>query len=542
MNLSEIQIWPLLAGLGLFLFGMYMLEEALKALAGRSFKKFLRKHTTNPIKAVLSGTLVTAVLQSSSMVSLLVMSFAGAGIIGLNNGIGMILGANLGTTMTGWLVSLIGFKLNIGEFILPFLAVGGLGIIFLKSPRLANFSKLLMGFSIMFLGLNYMKEGFENFAEHIDYSILADRNPLLFLLFGFLLAASVQSSSAAMMVFLSSLATGMIDLHQAVYLVIGADLGTTVTAIIGTLKANSIKKKVGWSQFFFNVFTAIMGLLLMRFYLYLIEDIVGITDPLIALVSFHSVLNVGGIILMLPFLKYFTAFINKYVSGKELNLAEKIMLVSPDESHAAIEALKNESLEFIKKALLINHSFLNLTDPSGQTGKIKTYLDLKTYENEIVEFYIQLQQTTLSVEEVSKLNAIVAAIRNAALSAKDLKDIKHNLDELSSSPQDDLFKLYNNIRNNQKMFYDEVSDVLLHISLHRPDDITRLREILKSYYQHETENVYKLFSDKRHRDIVIPSLLNMIREINNSNEALLRAANNVIVNRNSQLENNNGEN
>jgi phosphate:Na+ symporter len=113
MEFEAVQLWSLLAGLGLFLFGMFMMEESLKTLAGRSFKKFLRKHTTNAIKAVLSGTLVTAILQSSSMVSLLVMSFAGAGIIGLKNGIGMIMGANLGTTLTGWLVSLIGFKLDI---------------------------------------------------------------------------------------------------------------------------------------------------------------------------------------------------------------------------------------------------------------------------------------------------------------------------------------------------------------------------------------------------------------------------------------------
>jgi phosphate:Na+ symporter len=505
-------------------------------LPGRSFKKLLRKHTTNPIKAVLSGTLVTALLQSSSMVSLLVMSFAGAGIIGLSNGIGMILGANLGTTMTGWLVSLIGFKLNIGEVILPFLAVGGLGIIFFKSPRLSNISKLLMGFSIMFLGLNYMKEGFETFAQHIDYSKLANRSSLLFLLFGFLLAASVQSSSAAMMVFLSSLATGMISLHQAVYLVIGADLGTTVTAIIGTLKANSIKKKVGWSQFFFNVFTAISGLTFMKFYLLFITDVLKVSDPLISLVSFHSILNLGGIILLLPVLRYFTSFINKFVSGKEVNLAQKIMLVNPDESHASIEALENESLEFTRKTLEINLSFFNLTSASGSQNNIRTYNDLKMYENEIVEFYIKLQQTTLMNEEVSKINSIVAAIRNAALSAKDLKDIKHNLDELSSSPQDDLFELYKTIRNNQKNFYDEVSDVLLHKSLHETDDIIRLREILKSFYQNESENLYKLFTAKRHRDIIIPSLLNMVREINNSNEALLRAVNNIFMNGKAILE------
>src|SRR5690554_4729642 len=202
MEFSNIQIWEALAGLGLFLFGMFMMEESLKELAGRSFKKFLRKHTNNSVKAVFSGTLITAVLQSSSMLALLVMSFAGAGIIGLKNGIGIILGANLGTTFTGWIVSWLGFKLDIGAVILPFIAIGGLGIIFLKSEKLSNISKMIMGFSFMFLGLNYMKNGFAEFAEHIDFSFIADKHPLLFVAFGVLLSASIQSSSASMMIFL----------------------------------------------------------------------------------------------------------------------------------------------------------------------------------------------------------------------------------------------------------------------------------------------------------------------------------------------------
>lgn len=150
MEYQDIQIWEVLAGLGLFLFGMFMIEESLKNLVGRTFKKFLRKHTNNSVKAVLSGTLITGILQSSSMVALLVMSFAGAGIIGLKNSIGIILGANLGTTMTGWIVSWLGFKLDLGAVILPFIAIGGLGIIFLKSEKLSNLSKLLMGFSFIF--------------------------------------------------------------------------------------------------------------------------------------------------------------------------------------------------------------------------------------------------------------------------------------------------------------------------------------------------------------------------------------------------------
>jgi phosphate:Na+ symporter len=524
MNFQEIEIWPLLAGLGLFLFGMYMLEEALKALAGRSFKKFLRKHTTNPIKAVLSGTLVTAVLQSSSMVSLLVMSFAGAGIIGLQNGIGMILGANLGTTMTGWLVSLIGFKLDIGSFILPFLAIGGLGIMFLKTERLANFSKFLMGFSFMFLGLNYMKNGFAEFSEHIDFSFLIGKNPLLFVLIGALLSASIQSSSAAMMIFLSSLAAGVITLDQGFYLVIGGDLGTTITAIIGTINGNSIRKKVGWSQFTFNMFTAVNALSFLFAYRYIISDVFVITDPLVALVAFHSMFNLSGIIIILPFLGYFTKFIDKIIAPKEKSIAKQLVLANPAESHAAIEAFEKETLVFLAQAMHVNKAFLKLENENAND----TYFKLKQYESEIVQFYLKLQQNELSEEEVTKINHLVASIRNATLSAKDLKDIKHNFDELSNSATDQLYSFYKQIRENQSEYYMEVNTLLEKTHLASHLDIEQLTNLNLKMYQKESEDLYKLFTLAKESEADMSSLLNMLREINNSNEALLRALSNYL--------------
>jgi phosphate:Na+ symporter len=528
ISLTEIQVWPLLAGLGLFLFGMFMLEEALRALAGRSFKKFLRKHTGHPVKAVLAGSLVTAVLQSSSMVSLLVMSLAGAGIIGLKNGIGMVLGANLGTTVTGWLVSLIGFKLNIGKAILPFLAVGGIGIIFLKSQRLSNISKVLMGFSLMFLGLNYMKEGFEVFSSQMDISFLTDKNPAWFLLFGFVLTAAIQSSSAAMMIFLSSLSAGVITIDLAFYLAIGADLGTSVTAVIGTLQANSIRKKVGWSQFFINAITASVTILVLPLYRYFIDSVLNIQDPLIALVSFHSMFNLVGILLLVPSLGLFTRIIDRLISDREEKISRHITMVNPREPHAATEALYLESVGFIKQTLRYSYRLFHFDIPGEIPHLTHTYTDLKNYENELVTFYIQVQQQALSGDEVQRINSLSAAIRNAALGAKDLKDIKHNLDELSGSPQDDLFDFYNNVRQNQKKFYDELMDIVQSPETYRSSDVLRMREVLKSFYQHETEDVYNLFSKHKRREIVTPSILNMIREINSSNEALIRALQNLL--------------
>lgn len=528
MNFSEIEIWPLLAGLGLFLFGMFMLEEALKAMAGRSFKKFLRKHTKNRVKAVFAGTLVTAMLQSSSMVSLLVMSFAGAGIIGLKNGIGMILGANLGTTVTGWLVSLIGFKLDIGSFILPFIAIGGLGIIFFKSEKLSQISKFLMGFSFMFLGLNYMKNGFALFAEHIDFSYFENTHGILFVLIGALLSASIQSSSAAMMIFLSSLAAGLITVNQGFYLVIGGDLGTTITAIIGTINANTIRKKVGWSQFTFNGITAIIALILMSGYTYLLFDVFKITDNLIALVLFHSLFNLTGILLILPFLNLFTKLINRLVRTKENKKAKHLMLANPRESHAAIEALHFEAIAFAKEALKVNKLHFNLIaekNPDVDTS----YFRLKEYESEIVAFYIQLQQNKLESDEVSRINNLVASVRNATLSSKDLKDIKHNINEIKGSVTDSFYKFYGKIRENQQKFYEAMDVLLLNEEQIAFSDIEQLSHVQRTLYEAEIEDLYRLFSMKKNTEINISTLLNLVREINNSNEALLRAAFNFIA-------------
>lgn len=527
MEYQDIQIWEVLAGLGLFLFGMFMMEESLKNLAGRTFKKFLRKHTNNSVKAVFSGTLITGALQSSSMVALLVMSFAGAGIIGLKNGIGIILGANLGTTMTGWIVSWLGFKLDLGAVILPFIAIGGLGIIFLKSEKLSNLSKLLMGFSFIFLGLNYMKNGFAEFAEHIDFSFITDKHPLLFVAFGVLLSASIQSSSASMMIFLSSLAAGVITLNQGFYLVIGGDLGTTITAIIGTINANSIKKKVGWSQVLFNVFNVMLALSFVKGYAYLIKDILKIQEDLFALVVFHSIMNLVGIILLLPFLNQFAKLLNKVISSKEKKIAKKIELADSKETHAGIAALEQECVDFIQKAIALNQHFLKLVTQTQTVDEV--YFNLKQYETEIVRFYVALQQNQLSEEEANRINQLVASFRNATLSSKDLKDIKHNLDDLNKSAEDQFFSLYKEVKKNQKQFYSELIALIEHFSVSSYIDIEQLNQIQTGYYQDEVAEIYELIKESKESETDIPSLLNMVREINNSNESLLRAVNNLIA-------------
>lgn len=458
------------------------------------------------------------------MAALLVMSFAGAGIIGLKNGIGIILGANLGTTVTGWIVALVGFKLNLGEVILPFLALGGLGIIFLKSERLSQFSKLLMGFSFMFLGLDYMKNGFESYAEQFDFSAFAGSPGILFVLFGLIITAAIQSSSAAVMIFLSSLAAGMITPMQGFHLVVGAHLGTTITAIIGTLNANSIRKKVGWSQVSFNVFNSMIALPLMGVYGYIISDVLHITDHLIALVVFHSMFNLVGIIIILPLLPQFTRFIDKRFATKEVQIAKYLPLVNPEESESAVEALMKESHAFVARSVEVCKRLF------GQGRGVdfnQAYFKLKEYEAEVVEFYRRLQQIPLAEEEVRKINGYVAATRNATLACKYLKDVKHNLDDLRSSASDSFHAFFDELSNDQRKFYAEQAELLKHLDNTSEGDFENSRQNQAAKYEQRISQLYTLYSAGKNRELNLPTMLNLHRGVESSNEALLRTLSNL---------------
>lgn len=522
MEFDNIKIWYLLAGLGLFLFGMTMLEEALKGLVGRSFKRFLRKSTKGPIQAVFSGTIVTAVLQSSSMVSLLVMSLAGAGIIGLESGIGMVMGANLGTTATGWLVSLIGFKLNITAFVYPFIALGGLGMVIVKNERFLLLFRFLIGFSFMFMGLDFMKSGFAEFADHFDLSILVGKPWIMFFLVGLVLSALIQSSSAAMMIYLSSLAAGIITLDQAYFLVIGSDIGTTITALIGTIGGNSIRKKVGWAQFGFNLFTGTVALIFVNVYDPYLLDFFNFQTTTTALVGFHSMFNLLGIIILAPFIRIFSRTIEKVFRITEEKRTIYISSVNPSEINASLESLTREADHFVRKAIDVSKQFFkphNAVNQSSTGG----YFGLKQYESEVADFYMKVMQEQMVNEEAHTLNHLVASFRNATLSVKDLKDVKHNLDQLSNSGSDHLYEFHGRLCENQNHFYEEVEKFIEHLPTVSVIDLEHLNTLHLEYFKTESEALHKAYTESHHRDIDIPTLLNMVREVNNSNEALLRS-------------------
>jgi len=346
-------------------------------------------------------------------------------------------------------------------------------------------------------------------------------HPLLFLLAGAVLAASIHSSSASIMIFLSSLAAGIITLHQGLYLVIGADLGTSLTAVLATVKGNPIKKKVGWSQLYFNVINAIVALVFMRFFLFLITDIMSIKDPLITMVAFHSSFNIATVIILLPLTGLFTRTIDRFVGNERQKLAPVIALVNPAESHAAIEALGKEAASFIRSGISVSREIFNIEEKVDDDEGF--YYDLKKYEAEITDFYLKLEQGQLNQEEAEQVNSLATVIRNTTLSVKDAKDIRHNLLELERSGNDKLYSLYLQVVEAQRNLYQEAETILLNIRYAQSTDIANMDGIIHKSQLAHSQAVFNLHGDAQYAEVDMPTLFNMLRGINNSNESLLRA-------------------
>lgn len=515
MDWSKINFWLLLAGLGLFLLGISYLEEAIKALAGRNFKLFLQKQTGSPVKAVLAGALTTGIMQSSSMVTLLVMSFTGSGIIGLKNGIGMILGANLGSTVTGWIVTLLGFKLNLESFYLPVTAIGSLVYLFSGPGKVNQVSKMVLGFGLMFMGLHFMKESFTEFTHSADLAILNGKPMILFFLFGCLLAAALRSSAAAMVIFLASLSAGGITLIQAGYLAVGADLGTTITGILGTLNGNHIRKKTGWSQFYINIITGIITLIIMRPLFELIAA-AGIHDPLVALVTFHSTFNFIGILLLLPFLGRFTQWIDKIIRSDSRSLTKYLAFANPTEPLTAIDALGHETLRFIRKAHEYREQFFA---KNPKKDPVESYYELKNYENEIFGFSAGFMKEQRTSKEIEIIQQCFSAIRSSTLAVKDIKDIYHNLVAIGQSGLDNEFGIYRQITDREQKFDREFHHMLQNERDQEAiDDMTKGIEDEYSGFKQTALNIYH-----KAPDFDLASVFNIIREVKDSRKLLVQA-------------------
>lgn len=455
-----------LSGLGLFLYAMILLEEAMKEATGRTFKRVLQESTGTVLKAIIVGTVTTAIVQSSSIVSLIVLSLVGAGLINLKSGIGVIFGANIGTTFTAWLVALLGFKLNIESFALPMAGLGGfLMLFFQEQKKIASFAKLLIALGILFLGLNFMKESMDIFAKEFDLKEYARYGILAMVAVGFMITAIIQSSSAATAIFLTALHSNIITFEMAAALTIGANIGTTVTAILGAIGGTPDKKRIAAAHFIFNVATGIVALPILSLMDRFILDFMGLRDDLTTgLALFHTLFNVMGVIIFAPFIPFLANFLNRFFSKTKTPIAKYIVKVPTDIPDVAIEAMRQEATHLFMNVLEFGLFIFNVRPKDVLVDKLKTkevlqkncdildinyirlYKNLKKLEIMIISYANEIKSKELKEDEVKAVNDIVYAVERMIFAAKTLKDIKEDIDEFASSINENEFKMYQHFR------------------------------------------------------------------------------------------------
>lgn len=321
----DLDLLPLFGGIGLFLFGMQVMTGALRQLASGHVRAILARFTTSPFTGAVTGALTTAAIQSSSATMVTVIGFVGAGLMSFPQAIGVVYGANIGTTVTGWIVALLGLKLSLGALALPLLLAGTLASTLARGWP-ARTGRALAGFSLVFIGLDMMQEAAAGFEGWLTPDLLPGDTLVgraLLLLAGALVTLVIQSSSAGVAAALVLLSTGAITLGQGAALVIGMDVGTTFTSVLATIGGSRDMRRTAMAHVAYNIVTGIAAFALLGVAVPALEAAFGAGRPE-ALVAFHTLFNLVGVVLMLPVTAPFARMIERLVPGEGAPLTEAL--------------------------------------------------------------------------------------------------------------------------------------------------------------------------------------------------------------------------
>ena len=461
------------AGVAIFLFGMMMLEDGFKLFSGGFLERALESATRSIPKSIGFGIFATTIMQSSSLVSVITISFLSAGLITLLAGVGIIFGANIGTTTGAWLVAGFGLKVNISAYALPMLAIG-IVLVFQKSKYLRGAGFVLSGLGFLFLGIHHMKEGFEAFKDQFDLTRFALTGVLglvVYTLVGAAATVVMQSSHATMVLVITALAAGQISYENALALAIGANIGTTITAIIGAFTANYQGKRLALAHLIFNLLTAAVALVFImpiRVSVDYISAGVGIadTDYALKLAVFHTIFNLLGVVLMLPVIHRLVAYLERMIVQPKEDLSQPIYLSEAVDEfpktiqvamHKEIQHLYDNSVELIIHSLNLHpKQLLAAKDIDALVAASHSPVEfdfdaryehrIKTLYAAIVEFATRAaakDMPTGVIDDIYRMRDVAAQIVRAVKSAKHLR---RNATKYTQTRQGEITDLYNGLR------------------------------------------------------------------------------------------------
>lgn len=448
MTQSPIIIGSLIGGLGLFLLAVGMMTDGLKKAAGSSLKRILSQWTDTPFKGVLSGFFMTATVQSSSAVTVASIGFVNAGLLPMRHALGILYGANIGTTVTGWLVALVGFNINIDTFALPMIGIGMLLHLVKGESRVAAFGISLVGFGLFFLGIDVLKNAFEGLVAAFDLTKFRAEGlaeVLICLLLGVVMTVLTQSSSASIALTITAAASGMMGINGAAAMVIGANVGTTSTALIASIAATANAKRVALAQVIFNVGTGFIALLILPLLFFVINtlsDSLGFSaDPSISLALFHTVFNLFGVALVFPLNDRLADFLTtRFLSRDEKLYLPKYL----DKNIAAIPVLAVNSIAMELKEIAQRVNLVAKMAVSSVPDNVKEIHDniviVRHLSKQVSLFIASLERSTLSVETTKQLASLLRIDQYLLSCAKYAEHSYNKIKKLDRVAVDDIDK------------------------------------------------------------------------------------------------------
>ena len=411
MQHSVVIIGMLIGGLGLFMLAVGMITDGFKLAAGHALKNLLGKWTRSPLHGIAAGISITAIVQSSSAVTVATIGFVNAGLLSMHQALGVIYGANIGTTMTGWLVAMVGFNIKLEIFALPMIGVGMLLRLTGGDSRRAYIGTALAGFGLFFIGIDVLKESFEGFAAAVDlqkFTLDGIMGVLIYVGVGFLMTVLTQSSSAAIAITLTAATGGILGLNAAAAMVIGANVGTTSTAAIAVIGATPNAKRVAAAHMIFNLVTGLVALMILPVMFWMVKTtgkILALDDiPAVSLALFHTTFNILGVLLMLPVSERLARFLEKrFVTQEEAEgrprYLDRTVAVSP---MLAVNALV---LELTRISTIVRRMAMAALSVESAMGKriASDHVVAQKLATAIAEFIPQLEKNLLSGEVAEQL-------------------------------------------------------------------------------------------------------------------------------------------
>lgn len=531
MDYSFFDLLRLIGSLALFLYGMKIMSEGLQKFAGDSLRKILTAMTTNRVTGVLTGVLITALIQSSSATTVMVVSFVNAGLLTLTQSIGVIMGANIGTTVTAWIISALGFKVDISAFALPLLAFA-IPLFFSGKSSRKSVGEFIFGFSFLFMGLANLKNNAPDLSANPDmlafvqnYTDMGFFSILLFLFIGAILTMIVQASAATMAITLIMCANGWIDYHLGVALVLGENIGTTITANLAALTGNTQARRAALAHLMFNLFG--VAWVLIVFYPFtgavswFVTHVMKVTDPAVAvsfkLAAFHTAFNISNTFIMIWFVNLIEKTVCGIIRTKQVDEEYRLSYITGgmlSTAELSILQAQKEITLFAERTTKMFGMVKDLLYEKDETTFLKTYSRVEKYENisdrmeiEIANYLTQVAEGRLSSEgkeeirvllrAVSEIESIADSCNNLARSIKRRNEFKSVFTEEQNNHIDQMFKLVSSAldRMNAIMHKSDLNPNDINESYNIENEINNYRNQLKARNIEDINNKLYQYQD-----------------------------------------------